>query len=865
MKKGLIFATLFAAAAIVASAGTEQPSVRFAKGNSIFSYSPAPKSTPTLAVDARYNRQVSLRAAEAYSLFFTPEKTLVISDFPVGVQDYGTVQLRRTNQITDGNTLWMFNNQLRPGPKAVMYTGFIQNEEGSKVRVCMVNDRMYGIISHSDGTMTMIAPESNYDVKTGEHILASDKDPRYIELGKMFRCEADNVAFRVPDAEPKVFAMPQSTNLLEVEVGVEVDVVVFNKFLDDANNDYDKALEMTQAYMYSIFAMSSSLYEEEVNVMLTVTFVKVWSDNSESGYPKYNTFGSDGQGMLEKEAQVWGKINNKSGLYKRDLLHMCTAYTGTGIYTAGIAYSGAQYSGTVCLQDQGYGLSTLHYGITLPVLSFAWDVEVISHEMGHNFRSPHTHNCQGNVWPNNIPLDTCVLKTGSVATPDACYDTPVVNHIPKDKGTIMSYCHLLNSQEGTVLEFRPIVAAVIRVGAESAVSRGCVSEPANPIIKMQYPLGRNTISSGKYDTIRWTSAKVNTVRVEYSDNNGQSWTQIGADVSAGIRKMPWLVPAKGSNQYLIRVYDPTNVVVGDSSWVAFTVLASSLSLQYPAGGERIGQREKPTITWSSQLISAVKIELSPDGGGQWQTLAPSVTGNSYNWDVPNIETNQAIIRVSAIPNGDLVSQSKIFTIGKEKLLLTARENLDTLCKGKTWKFSWVYDFIPASTFVQIWVSDDGGAKWVKATGGLGAKIADLTYDGWTVPQTLKLTNDGRVRIVHRNDEAIADTLVTAILDCTFTSVNESWGDKEKPQFEVLPNPARDEVSVKLILKSGCDNAEFYLTDTRGQKVASLSMFGNMIAGEHTLQFDISTIAQGAYFLTLQSGTRKVSTPVRIVR
>lgn len=863
MKKGLIFAAFFAAAAIVASAGTEQNSVRFAKGSSIFSYSPASKSTPTLAVDSRYNRQVSLRATEAHSLFFTPEKTLVISDFPVDIQNYGTVQLHRTNQIADGNTLWMFNEQLRPGPKAVMYKGFIQNEEGSKVRVCVVNDRMYGMITHSNGTMTMIAPQGNYDAKTGEHILASDKDPRYTELGNMFRCESDNVAYRSPDAQPKPFAMPQSTSLLEVEVGVEVDVVVFNKFLNDAKNDYDKAYEMTQAYMYSIFAMSSSLYEDEVNVMLTVTFVKVWSDASETGYPKYNTFGSDGQAMLEKEAQVWSKVNNKSGLFKRDLLHMCTAYTGTGIYTAGIAYSGTQYSGTICLQDQGYGLSTLHYGITLPVLTFAWDVEVISHEMGHNFRSPHTHSCEGNIWPNNKPLDTCVLRSGSVATADACYDKPVVNHIPQDKGTIMSYCHLLDSQNGTVLEFRPIVAAVIRVGAESAVTRGCVSEPENPVIKLQYPLGRNTLGGGRYDTIRWTSAKVNTVRVEFSDNNGQSWTQIGADVSAGVRVMPWLIPSKGSSEYLIRVFDPTNVAVGDSSWVTFTVQAASLSLQYPVGGERIGQREKPVVSWSSQLVSAVKIDLSTDGGAQWQNISPSTTGNSFNWDVPDVETNQAVIRVTAIPEGTLVSQSQIFAIGKEKLQMINRDNLDTLCRTKTWKVQWISDFISSVATVHASISTDGGKTWSRLTTGLGKSVTSGIFDGWNVPDVS--SDNALLRIYRRDDEAVADTVPCIITNCTFTSVSESWGTTGAPSLEVLPNPARDEVSVKLALGSNCDNAEFYLTDERGQKVASLGMFDNLIAGEHTLQFDISTMAQGAYFLTLQSGTRKASTPVRIIR
>ncbi len=862
MTKSIIITTFaFVTASIMTWAGTETASVKYAKAQSIFSLSTLKKNDAILGVDSRYNRVAVLHSDVASALFFSPEKTLVISGFPVGTDQTGTLQLRRTNPVANEQTRWLFKDQYRPGPKAVTYSGFIQNEIGSQVRLCYVNNRMYGIIAHADGSTTMIAPEGSYDVASGQHIIASDNDPRYAEMWKNFRCGADEVAVITPDGKEKPFAMPLSTDLLEVEVGVEVDVPVFNKFLRDAKNDVDVAYEMTEAYIYAIFAMSSSIYENETNVMLTVSFVKIWTSVTDIGYPKYNSYGADGSAMLFKEADIWSKLNNKSGTYKRDLLHMVTSYQGSGLYTAGIAYSGANYSGTVCLQDQGYGLSSLQYGSQMPVIAFAWDVEVISHEMGHNFRSPHTHNCTGNVWPNNIPLDTCVNKS---SIEDACYGPNISPRIPWNKGTIMSYCHLLNAQNGTVLEFRPIVAAVIRDGAERAVARGCVNGPDNPIIKMQYPLGRNNISGGKTDTIRWTSAKVNTVRVEFSDNNGQSWTQIGQDVAAGVRKMPWLIPPKSSNQYLVRVIDPTNPVVGDSSWVAFSVQAATIALQYPAGGERIGQSQKPTITWTASLINTFKIEFSSDGGAGWTTIAASATGNTYSWTVPSIATDKAVIRVSSANDGSIVSQSGYFSIGKEMLEILSKDNLDTLCRGKVWRIWWKSDFIQPNVNMMIEISDNGGTSWARVTNALGVKLSDGYYDGWTVPTSLKTTPNGLLRIYQRQNEIIADTMTVAIQDCNFTSVADTWGESVSPMLEAMPNPASNEIALHITLPENCSNAQFYLVDAAGHK-AMLGSFDNLPAGSHSLNFDVNTVAQGAYYLTMQSGIRSVSIPVRIVR
>ncbi len=857
MLKHIIFITFIATSSII-FARVQSP-VRFAKASHIFSMSPALKSENTLSIDSKFNRVISFKPESAASIFFTPEKALVISGFPVGVQSFGDVQLQRVEQISDAQTLWYFNNEVRTSPQAIMYSGFIQGESGSKVKLCMVNDRIYGLVSHSNGETMAIGPSNNYDKSSGEHILASNADPRMSTLGANFHCDADN--FFIPDAnvDQKPFAIPTASNLLEVEVGVEVDAPVFKRFLAQSGNDENKAYEATQAYIYALFAMASSLYEDEINVMLTLPFVKMWKDYNESGYPGYNQYGGDVGQILDDASTKWSRVPYSSGAYKRDILHVCTA-GATGM-AGGVAYTGSMgYSGAICLQDLGYGVSSLYVNAQLPVIAYIWDVMVVTHEMGHNFRSPHTHNCQGNVWPNNQPLDTCVTRP---SVGDACFKSPVSPRLPWNKGTIMSYCHLLNENNGSVLEFRPITAAVIRNGAERAVQRGCVSEPAKPIVKLQYPLGRNLIEGGKYDTIRWTSAKVNTVRVEYSDDNGEKWKQIGSNIAAGVRRIPWLVPMTASKKFLIRVFDVTNVAVGDSSWVNFSVAAPSVELQYPVGGERIGQQETPTILWTSQLINGVKIEFSSDGGVNWTIISSSVTGNAFTWDVPDITTSKAMIRVTALSDGSLISQSGTFSIGKEMLRITNSQALIGLCRNKTGKLEWMSDFISPSARVHIAITTNGGSTWTRLTNALGKGAADNSFENWNVPDII--SDNVKIRIYHRDNPLIADTVNATIIECSANAVKENTFDSRISSIAIMPNPAQNTISMRVNLLKELAHAEIFITDMAGRKIQFLENIDNAPVGEAAYSFNVSKIANGSYFLTLQSKEQKISAPFEIVR
>jgi hypothetical protein len=90
--------------------------------------------------------------------------------------------------------------------------------------------------------------------------------------------------------------------------------------------------------------------------------------------------------------------------------------------------------------------------------------------------------------------------------------------------------------------------------------------------KIVYPIGNEKLAPGETEAIQWESYgnPSNTFLVEYSTNNGGSWTTINAAVPANLRRLDWTVPAVPSTQALIRV--TRNGTGHISTSAAFTIL-----------------------------------------------------------------------------------------------------------------------------------------------------------------------------------------------------------------------------------------------------------------------------------------------------
>lgn len=94
-----------------------------------------------------------------------------------------------------------------------------------------------------------------------------------------------------------------------------------------------------------------------------------------------------------------------------------------------------------------------------------------------------------------------------------------------------------------------------------------------PAVNVVYPSGEDTWVPGENEFIRWSASdpNTNTFTIEYSSDNGASWTTISNSVAATDRTYLWPVPATASVASLIRV-SRNGTSYSDVSDYTFTVL-----------------------------------------------------------------------------------------------------------------------------------------------------------------------------------------------------------------------------------------------------------------------------------------------------
>ncbi len=153
-----------------------------------------------------------------------------------------------------------------------------------------------------------------------------------------------------------------------------------------------------------------------------------------------------------------------------------------------------------------------------------------------------------------------------------------------------------------------------------------------PTVAVTSPNGGETLEVGSIHTIRWDcddNIGVNSCRVEFSSDNGSSWTilQNWADVHDSIS---WIVPDSLSTQCLVRVSardgalnigsDISDAVFALDDWTAPTVTIAD-----PIVGDSV------TLGWTALdngLIAHYLIDYTTDGGQSWLEVASGPGGDS---------------------------------------------------------------------------------------------------------------------------------------------------------------------------------------------------------------------------------------------
>ena len=112
-----------------------------------------------------------------------------------------------------------------------------------------------------------------------------------------------------------------------------------------------------------------------------------------------------------------------------------------------------------------------------------------------------------------------------------------------------------------------------------------VIAPKAATIKLLSPNGAEALTAGKVVTVQWQSTGITEkVLVEFSLDNGFSWSPVYPPNAGNTGQYKWLVPLVDSNQALIRVSSANRPHVYDVSDKPFTILASTAVADLTSGG-----------------------------------------------------------------------------------------------------------------------------------------------------------------------------------------------------------------------------------------------------------------------------------------
>ncbi|NUO00115.1 MAG: hypothetical protein HUU01_05815, partial [Saprospiraceae bacterium] len=316
-------------------------------------------------------------------------------ELPFGV----SVLLVQTAPISDDFFVTAENSRPIPYTPGVYYRGIVEGDESSLVAISVFDDEVFGIIN-SGRTGTMVIGKLG-DVRNKEHVCYRSQD---LLIHDNFECGTEE-----PDYSPEELRL---LNEMAESVGSRDASKCIRVYFECEYQLYVEKQSNTTTvtnFVTGLFNVVSTIYANE-NVTTIISQIFIWT--SPDSYPTTST-----SAALSAFRTARPNVNG-------NLAHLLSRGAPTG---GGVAYLAGLCNGW------GYAYSYINSGYNnFP--TYSWTVNVVTHEMGHNLNSPHTHNCS--AWVGGA-IDGCGPAAGY--TEGSCTPPPL-----PAQGTIMSYCHLIS-------------------------------------------------------------------------------------------------------------------------------------------------------------------------------------------------------------------------------------------------------------------------------------------------------------------------------------------------------------------------------------------------------------------------------------
>lgn len=430
-----------------------------------------------------------------------------------------------------------------PAPANRYYRGTIEGESDSHVFLAVLADgRVEGIVRRG-GQLHFIGDESAPARLSDGRLWMRPVLPWALEPagGRGFVCRNEDLpasplslAEVLSSGETVSAALPATaggtTPAYTARVAIETDFEFYQLFNSSVN---------ATTYIGNLIGYASSnSYIPEINTLLAVQSISLWPTSSDPwtawtgqtatmcGLAEFGKYWNANHANISRTTAAFLSGKGLGGGIAW-LSKLCSGPFSTGLSSTcpSLGTESTPWGG-------GYAfIANINGGFNINSPTVMWDIMAVTHEIGHNFSSPHSH-CYNGIGGNANPIDQCWNQEPN------CYagaTTSLPGPSGQHSGTVMSYCHLVNSSYGDIsLSFgsSPFAygvlpsreAAKINGYVQSIASATCLAPVvASPTISSVAP-NRGGTAGGTSVTVTGTNFHQNAVSVTFGGVAGTSPT-----------------------------------------------------------------------------------------------------------------------------------------------------------------------------------------------------------------------------------------------------------------------------------------------------------------------------------------------------
>ncbi|MFL6232358.1 MAG: M12 family metallo-peptidase [Thermoanaerobaculia bacterium] len=374
-------------------------------------------------------------------------------------------------------------DKVLPAPANVYFRGVVDGRPGSRAFLAKLADgRTQGVISEEDDVY-LIGGDDAAAKALGGPLEMHRVDPVLLKAarGEAFNCGnaelpglsgkgavLDLGGITSQAAAPLEKEVAAATPAHTARVAIESDFELYSLFNNSTN---------ATNYVGNLIGYASTIYTAELNTSLVVQSVSLWTTSNDPWTQTQTLCG------LFEFGKYWNQ--NRTNV-SRTIAHFLSGKSlGGGVAWLNALCHGPFFTGGAS-SCPGLGTESTSwggdYGFTANISgsfninspTVVWDIYSTSHEMGHNFGSPHSH-CYNGLEGNASPIDQCY------GGESGCYSgaTSLPGPAGTRSGTIMSYCHLIGGYGAIALTFGTNFAYGVQPGREAAHMNSYISSVAS--------------------------------------------------------------------------------------------------------------------------------------------------------------------------------------------------------------------------------------------------------------------------------------------------------------------------------------------------------------------------------------------------